>query len=456
MRRKSITILLAAAVFALGALGCEPTRHFLHDDQGRELILHGLNVSNAAKGDPLGVGWHTEGDYARMGSWGFNAVRLLIFWSSLEPEEGVFDQAYLDRVAERVGWATTHGLHVILDMHQDVYGKKYGSDGAPSWASRDDGLPFNPCASPWWIKYLQPAVRAAFNHLWDDADLQQHYFDAWALVAERFGENPTVIGYDLMNEPFFGDTNPLTYEETKLLPFYRGAKEAIRAVDPDGVIYFEPMIVTSSGIPSFMPPMQDPDTVYFPHFYQPAVHEGEPYDGNAWLIETARLVRSQEAARHGVPWLLGEFGVAETTEGFEPYMNDLLASLDRSASGWTAWSYDKGGGFCILDSEGNEKANLAPYIRTYPRRVAGRTDSFTYDPASKRFTLTYRNKEGVPGPTEIYVPATRHYGGSFSVTSTDPAGSWSYEFDGEREVLSLHADPESPVHTVRIEAVAGE
>ncbi len=43
------------------------------------MILHGLNVSNAAKGDPLGVAWHLESDYARMhDEWGFNAMRILL------------------------------------------------------------------------------------------------------------------------------------------------------------------------------------------------------------------------------------------------------------------------------------------------------------------------------------------------------------------------------------------
>ena len=447
--KKAIRITLLFAVITLGVLGCEPTRYYLHDDQGRELVLHGLNISNAAKGDPLGVGWHVEGDYERMLAWGFNAVRLLIFWSCIEPEEGVFDSDYLDRVEERVGWATNHGLYVILDMHQDVYGKKFGSDGAPFWATRDDGLPFE-SASPWWLKYLQPAVRAAFNHLWCDADLQQHYFDTWTRVADRFGSNPTVIGYDMMNEPFFGDTSPLTFERDKLIPFYQGTKEAIRSVDPDAMIYFEPMIITSSGIPSFMPPIQDPGTVYFPHFYQFQVHEGYPYDGNDWLIRTARRFRSQEAARHGVPWLLGEFGAADTTEGFEPYLNDLMAALDESASGWTYWSYDKGGGFSILDSCGLEKANLLPLIRTYPQKVAGEIVSYSYDPGSREFELTFRNKTSASGPTEIFVPSERIYDGNFLVTSTDPEGTWSYTFDPYREIIALEANPGSSTHTVRI------
>ncbi len=450
MDRRFFVTFVLFVVLALGNSGCETERFFFEDESGRQMILHGLNISNNAKRDPLGVGWHTEPDYARMKEWGFNTVRLLVFWSSIEPEEGVFDSAYLDRVEERVGWAAQNGLHVILDMHQDVYGKKFGGDGAPVWATRDDGHPFER-VSPWWLNYIATAVRAAFNHLWNDADLQQHYFDSWKQFAARFASNPTVIGYELMNEPFFGDINLFTFEEEKLFPFYQQARDAIRSVDPDAVIFFEPMIITSTGFPSYLPPINDSRTAYAPHFYQSDVHEGLPYDGNDTVIRNAQIRRAQEAAKHGVPWLMGEFGVAETTENFDLYLNDLLKVLDETASGWTCWSYDKGGGFSILDSSGNEKANLLPLIRPYPQKVAGEIQAFSFNPDTRIFELTYKEKAGVPGPTEIQVPASRIYGGNFTVTSTDPPGTWSYQFDTSREVLLLQADPQSSSHTVRIE-----
>jgi len=446
-RAASFTVLalLVSAVFP----GCEKERYFLEDAQGRQMVLHGLNISNSAKSDPDGVGWHAEADYARMVDWGFNAVRLLIFWSHLEPAEGVFDEAYLDRVEERVGWARSHGLYVILDMHQDVYGRKFLSDGAPAWAARDDGFPYEQ-TSPWWANYLSPAVCAAFSHLWNDADLQQHYIDVWSRVARRFAGNPAVIGYDLMNEPYFGNESLFSFEADKLHPFYGSVLAAIRSQDPDAVIFFEPMIITSTGIPSSLPPIQDARAVYFPHFYQVEVHEGYPYSGWDGVIRQAQSNRAAEAAAHGVPWMLGEFGVAETTGNFAQYLDDLFRVLDEKASGWTYWSYDRGGGFSILDEDGNEKPNLAPLIRTYPQKVAGRIRAFSYDPATRRFELTFLNREGVTGATEIHVPASRVYGGSFQVTCTDPQGAWSHNFDPDREVLSVRTDPGSSTHTVVI------
>jgi endoglycosylceramidase len=57
---------------------------------------------------------------------------------------------------------------------------------------------------------ISPAVQTGFDNFWankpapDGVGIQDHYAAAWRHVAKRFANNPTVIGYDLMNEPFPG------------------------------------------------------------------------------------------------------------------------------------------------------------------------------------------------------------------------------------------------------------
>jgi endoglycosylceramidase len=96
---------------------------------------------------------------------------------------------------------------VLLDLHQDVYAKRYCCDGAPDWAIIDDGQPFQ-LQNLWSANYLQPAPTRAFDHFWDadgaTPELQQHYAAALTALVRRFAGNPDVLGYDLMNEPFPG------------------------------------------------------------------------------------------------------------------------------------------------------------------------------------------------------------------------------------------------------------
>ena len=178
------------------------------DAEGRQVLLHGLNVISKSKAENY-LSWHRAGDIASMHAWGMNCIRLGIIWDAIEPQPGQYDEAYLDGVAERIAWAAAHGIYVFLDMHQDLFSVRY-SDGAPEWATLSEGKPHNKGAV-WSDSYLiSPAVQTAFDNFWSNAPaadgvgIQDHYAAAWRHVAKRFAENPTVVGYDLMNEPFEG------------------------------------------------------------------------------------------------------------------------------------------------------------------------------------------------------------------------------------------------------------
>ncbi len=178
------------------------------DSSGRQIILHGINVINKDPGERYlcGIG---EDVYRKLYRWGFNVVRLGILWDGLEPESGVYDEEMFRCVDQHLAWAAKYGVYVILDMHQDLYSVKY-SDGAPEWATLDEGL-LHQRGALWSDAYLlSPAIQRAFDNFWKNAPapdgigIQDHYAALWKKIAERYAGNPTVIGYDLMNEPFPG------------------------------------------------------------------------------------------------------------------------------------------------------------------------------------------------------------------------------------------------------------
>ena len=178
------------------------------DNFGRQVILNGINI--VSKNKEEGYIFKSKPElYAKLNSWGVNAVRFIIIWDRLEPEPGVYDDVYLDEIEERVRWAEAHGVFVILDMHQDLYSVKY-SDGAPEWATLDEGKTHTTGAI-WSDAYMMSeAVQTSFDNFWantpaaDGVGLQDHYAAMWQHVAKRFEGNKNVIGYDIMNEPFPG------------------------------------------------------------------------------------------------------------------------------------------------------------------------------------------------------------------------------------------------------------
>src|SRR6185437_6127693 len=73
---------------------------------------------------------------------GFNVVRLDILWEAVEPQPGVFNTDYLNSVEHTIQMLANHGIHVILNMHQNGYSDvlAQGGDGAPGWAIQTDGV----------------------------------------------------------------------------------------------------------------------------------------------------------------------------------------------------------------------------------------------------------------------------------------------------------------------------
>src|SRR5262249_37213495 len=116
----------------------------LVDASGRTVLLHGVNVRiqgifdvalDGGRTPFLQVPPFTLDDAKHIRAVGFNALRLALNWSGLEPTDGGgFVDAYLDRVAAVVDACKTAGLYVLLDLHQDGYSKELSGDGAPLWA----------------------------------------------------------------------------------------------------------------------------------------------------------------------------------------------------------------------------------------------------------------------------------------------------------------------------------
>ncbi|GAG77610.1 unnamed protein product, partial [marine sediment metagenome] len=154
-------------------------------------------------------------------------------------------------------------------MHQDMFSRYLNGgcgDGAPSWAI-DPSIPQDKPANDErcidWVNGLNDKnVLRAFDSFYANVNgVRDHYISMLAHIARRFGEHPAVIGYDLMNEPI-GD------EVSQFAPLYEDAGAAIRGVDPDGILFIEPSILTSFGaIYSQLPPLSLGNYAYAPHFY---------------------------------------------------------------------------------------------------------------------------------------------------------------------------------------------
>jgi len=434
----------------------------IQDEYGRTLIFHGLNTSSSAKGHPERQPWIIESDVEREATeFGFNFVRYLIFWDGVEPERGVYDEAYLDKVEERVNWYTSRGMYVMLDMHQDLYSIVFGGDGAPEWALETGGNPIDAdIDGPWWLANINPAVIACWTNFWSYTQyqyLQDHYIAMWQKVAERFKDNPYVIGYDIMNEPWGGDlANAFltrTFEQGPLSNFYERIIPAMRSVDPDAYLFLEPAPApVTFGEKSTLRPLMDtrPDSrlVYAPHCYPFDTHEGAGYtEGSKVQLHNWENRRQYDVKKHGdIPLVCGEFGLTPNQDGFDEYLIDVLGVFDRNNWNWAYWSNDQGG-WSPLDGNREETPILPYLIRTYPKATSGILHQFDFDWESREFTM-YMTNQNTGQPTEIFIPE-RHYPNGWKLELEGP-DNWTESFDESKQVLTLNIEDESAQVKVKI------
>ncbi|MCC6647698.1 MAG: cellulase family glycosylhydrolase [Polyangiaceae bacterium] len=450
---------------------------FITDAKGRVLILRGINTSNSTKADPDRSPRLTDADIDRIAHrWGFNFVRYLILWDALEPSPGQIDAAYLERIAADVKRLGEAGVYVMLDMHQDVYAAKYCCDGAPAWAIRDDGLPFEQ-QELWALNYMEPAVQRAFDNFWDaggpHADLQQRFAATWQAVAARFAGEPSVIGYDLFNEPFPGSDfdgaealfrktpedggTSKTFDETKLGPFYQRVIDAIRKVDSDHWIFFESRYgAPANGSPSYIPKLTDrrpggPRLVFAPHLYSAGAEATGRFSAGDPTVSLWETQRAADLARHGGPLLLGEwFSFTWADPNSRPFVDQILTMADRLQIGWAYWAYDPGSptGSALRAEDGTDNPATAVIVRPYPRAIAGVPVSFGFDASARALELTFEPRAGVTGPTELAVPAHTYPEGFDVEVPTDPGRQVS--FDAATGVVRVTTDPNISPQRIRV------
>ncbi|MCW5802347.1 MAG: cellulase family glycosylhydrolase [Deltaproteobacteria bacterium] len=415
----------------------EPRWHvrdgFLRAPDGRAAILRGVNLSGAHKYAPY-LDDKQPADYARVrDAWGMNAVRFLMTWAAVEPEPGRYDDAYLDAVAERLGWAHAAGLAVVLDMHQDIFGEGFGFDGAPRWACDEARYAAFVPKEPWYLSATDPNVMACVDELYMLPERRNRFIAAWRHVAERLAGAPAVVGFDPLNEPNWG-TYPLFQFETDILaPFYGDIVATVREVAPAWVAFAEPSASRNVGFLTQLRELPFDNVVYAPHSYDQAAESGAGFDPaqRQKLLDYARDVAGEAQVLGAALWI-GEYGGMVDAPNIGPYMTAQYDAAGSVAAGAMYWAYDKGGGYSILDADGHEKPALMDVIvRPFPTLVAGDPIAYAFDAAASRFTFTYTPDAAVASPTEISVPA-RVYPDGYTVD----CGGCEHAIAGETVVVT--------------------
>lgn len=431
---------------------------WLVDQHGRVVLIHGVNA--VWKLDPYVPPNTPEGFMAADAAWlaehGFNSARIGTLWVGVSPDSaGQVRADYLDAWDRVVKLMAAQKIWMLFDFHQDLLGHRYQGEGVPDWAVAqvegnlttllgppNFGFPFN---------YFTPQLSQAFDNLWaEQGPVRDGFRDAWIGVAQKWKDQPYSMGYDLLNEPWPGLEYPTclppvlgceSHERDELQPFFDYARQGIRSVDTNNLVWYEPGPLISTGAPAsgYEATPGDAQIGYSYHYYCPlntlansaqlGLIDPLPFGpadtcesfGNATFLEARAQADKMQAVE-----LLTEFGATDEL----PVLAEVTAQADAALVGWHYWQYknfsdptteSQTSGAQSLFADDADLASvkldkLKLLERAYPQATAGTPLELSFDPATATFLYRYRAGPA-SAPTEIHVPQI-HYPEGYVVEVT--------------------------------------
>lgn len=235
----------------------------------------------------------TRDDIRLIRAMGFNTVRVPLLYNLFmnTDEPPVFEGEGWELIDRLISWCREEGVLVVLDLH--------GAPGGQTGINHDSG-PGYP------ILFYVPRYQRLTIALWRE-------------IARRYRDEPTILGYDVLNEPiaFYHDISLL---DPRLEPLYRRIVAAIREVDPHHIVILEGSHFANS-FAMFGPPFDDKLAYSYHKFWT--------YTTRAAVAEYLDF-----SLRYKVPIWLGESG-----ELSDDWIRAFREMHERYGISWAFWTY---------------------------------------------------------------------------------------------------------------------
>jgi hypothetical protein len=326
-------------------------------DEPSMISGEGNNVTTAP--DACDAGWSEvpATEYGNFREFGFNSVRLGVSWANIEPDAPSvsggrvvhdWDGPYLQALDAEVRGFTSHGIAVILDMHQNNTSPAFKSpkqgrcegSGIPAWMFPNAGqINAHRGQCDFLTDVREPGAPLA---PW------QGYEDVWRMLAARYAGNRMVVAADMFNEPssHCGRLN--------LVKFYSAIGRTIRSVSPHMLLIYQDNAARRHQF-ALKGPLPLPNSVYSFHVY-----------ATSWTQAEATLnAHVAHSASWRVPIWLGEFGVqkqpgpdsnvAALVNGWPSVLKPFMTYCREHDIGWAFHQYAGGGTSLLLPKSGKPR-----------------------------------------------------------------------------------------------------
>ncbi len=422
------------------------------DAHGKVVVLHGENVMNKFPPYyPAAVDFGDK-DGRFLAEEGFNAVRLGFFWSEAEPEPGVYNDAYIDQFRSSIQMLQRHGIITLLEAHFDSWGARYGGEGAPEWATFDDGRQDLKSDSLYAQALLNPALQTAYaNFLTNHPDktgigLIERFSAMWKHVASRMSGTQGLMAFGIFNQPYPGESTfaclaslcPPEWN-TLLNRMNSSVTAAIRSADRNTPVTYSDYLPATYGAAVQVDPLPDSKSIFTFASYCVAVILTKEYPACAIQYENTFNQADAYSSANNLPAIVNEFGSTDS-----PLTLANVAEIaDKKKMSWFHWAYYSNDPTILtsgtsdhspigLINRGQDKISGAnindaianAIVRPYPALTAGTPGDWNFDRESGVFTYTWSTAK-VDGSgswpprsvTEIVLPK-RAYPNGYEVSIT--------------------------------------
>ncbi|MDD3359416.1 MAG: glycoside hydrolase family 5 protein [Parabacteroides sp.] len=240
----------------------------------------------------------TREDIAYIKQTGMNSIRLPFHYKSFTEEDYMGLKSNQDgfaRIDSVIKWCKEEGLYVILDMHD--------APGGQTGDNIDDSYGY-----PW---------------LFESEESQQLFCEIWEKIANRYKDEPAILGYDLLNEPIATHFNNKEEINNHLVPVYKKGIEAIRSVDKNHIILLGGAQWNSN----------------FTMFDEKAIDSKMMYTCHRYWCDTLQTNLQDFVdfrTKVNLPLYMGETG-----ENTDEWVGAFRRLMERNNMGWHFWPYKK-------------------------------------------------------------------------------------------------------------------
>lgn len=387
--------------------GFAQIKHGLRDEQGRHVVPRGFVVNT---NDGGGEVFFNSDDYMRMVRLGANAQTIRLELGKLSEFPGAkLNPNYLLKLDTLVAMGRNAGMKTVFKM--TVYGVK--------------------------------------NFTWEEFWLNEKkeydtYINAWKTIWKRYANEPSVLGYDILNEPrklsMEISYNELT--QNYLIPLYQKIIDESHKINEDKMILVQSIFMNKGeGIDNnqyaeIIAPINRKNVIFAPHIYQNKID----------FIKPVMDRFDRESDMLNAPIFIGEWGFptfASTDTTIDGELGQLKYQelyirtaevFDKMGVGSIkAWflgnrgmqNFMPGGPstWSIFSDEQDAGTVERKYItdiiaRPFPQSIAGDIQSFMFNHATRTLDLSIK-PDNSKGASQLFIGANRHYPDGFSVLIAD-------------------------------------